>query len=541
LALLGAGAGVFAGVLVKAFKFGLEVSLQLFWSQLPQALEDVGWTAEAGFGLCHLNWILGAVFGCIVGTLRQQLPTSAVTTLGVWIRELHSPAGSAEAGLWLGHLVALGMLTALSGAMVGPEPIVIIVPSIMCAAISRGCLKQPPRVVRVAALAGGAGGLSAFFGLPLASAFLVLEVPSVDGAEFAMEALPACVIASISGTIAGDSIWHPASLLGNSRFGFPGGSSPGKDTSRSFGLGAVTFAPFAGFLGGFSAHLLVATMKSLHGAFGWVRRAGPWRTWQRRIPPAASLAVIGAINGAAGMIYPSALWWGEDQLQVVLTRGCAEVMEASPCVPLKLPHWNDKLRSSVAIEAAPGRPMSVQEMVGLGVVKLIMISLCEAGGFVGGVIYPVAFMAGSFGSALGATEWIRSLGGQFVYLSTAAAMSTALSALLNANLFGVLLVLVLQDNIPHGNVSSQIIALMTAVYVYYLLTRKCSSRLRLIPSQKARQDLVYSDVSASEDGLCGDGSSTDAASDASSDDDSLPELEGGNDRMSSSPAMVSSL
>ena len=56
-------------------------------------------------------------------------------------------------------------------------------------------------------LLGGAGGLSAFFGLPLASAFLVLEahqrfdwcalctlgacllgqVPHVDGAEFAME------------------------------------------------------------------------------------------------------------------------------------------------------------------------------------------------------------------------------------------------------------------------------------------------------------------------------------------------------------------
>ena len=44
---------------------------------------------------------------------------------------------------------------------------------------------------------------------------------------------------------------------------------------------------------------------------------------------------------------------------------------------------------------------------------------------------------------------------------------------------------VCQDNIPHGNVSSQIIALLTAVYVHYLLTRKCiPSQLRLMPSQK---------------------------------------------------------
>ncbi|CAE7838082.1 retm [Symbiodinium sp. CCMP2592] len=220
-----------------------------------------------------------------------------------------------------------------------------------------------------------------------------------------------------------------------------------------------------------------------------------------RIHVALFLGCVGAVNGALGIFYPSALWWGEDQLQAVLTRGCEEYTEMSDCVPLRLPHWYEKLQSSAAVHASPGLPMSAQAMVGLGIVKLVMISLCEAGGFVGGAIYP-AFLAGSFGSALGATPWIQSLGGQFVYLSTAAAMSTALSALLNTQLFGVLLVLVLQDNIPHGNVSSQIIALLTAVYVHYLLTRKCiPSQLRLMPSQKdgfsARQDVIYSDISVS--------------------------------------------
>eukprot|EP00439_Symbiodinium_sp_Y106_P046906 s3986_g6.t1 len=321
-----------------------------------------------------------------------------------------------------------------------------------------------------------------------------------------MEALPACVVASITGTLAGDSIWHPASLLGNSRFGFPGST-----LQRPFGVGTVLFAPFAGMLGGLSAHLLVACMKTLHWLFKSVKETGPWKHWQRRrrmtrIHVALFLGCVGAVNGALGIFYPSALWWGEDQLQAVLTRGCEEYTEMSDCVPLRLPHWYEKLQSSAAVHASPGLPMSAQAMVGLGIVKLVMISLCEAGGFVGGAIYP-AFLAGSFGSALGATPWIQSLGGQFVYLSTAAAMSTALSALLNTQLFGVLLVLVLQDNIPHGNVSSQIIALLTAVYVHYLLTRKCiPSQLRLMPSQKdgpsARQDVIYSDISASEDGCC---------------------------------------
>ena len=35
--------------------------------------------------------------------------------------------------------------------------------------------------------------------------------------------------------------------------------------------------------------------------------------------------------------------------------------------------------------------------------------------------------------------------------------------------FGILIVMELQANIPHGSVSSQTIALMTAVYSFYLL------------------------------------------------------------------------
>ena len=54
-------------------------------------------------------------------------------------------------------------------------------------------------VLRVAALAAGAGGLAAFFGLPLASAFFALEIPHLDGAEYALEAYPACIIAGLVG------------------------------------------------------------------------------------------------------------------------------------------------------------------------------------------------------------------------------------------------------------------------------------------------------------------------------------------------------
>lgn len=108
------------------------------------------------------------------------------------------------------------------------------------------------------------------------------------------------------------------------------------------------------------------------------------------------------------------------------------------------------------------------EMFGLGLVKLVMISICEGAGFVGGPIYPIIFATGAMGSALGASSWVSVLGGQYVYICTAAAMSTGLAALLHTQVFGILIVMELQANIPHGSVSSQTIALMTAVYSFYL-------------------------------------------------------------------------
>lgn len=68
--------------------------------------------------------------------------------------------------------VILSLLTAFGGASVGPEPVVIIMPSVVYVALVKRVLNPSVHVLRIAALAGGAGGLAAFFGLPLASAFL---------------------------------------------------------------------------------------------------------------------------------------------------------------------------------------------------------------------------------------------------------------------------------------------------------------------------------------------------------------------------------
>ena len=62
--------------------------------------------------------------------------------------------------------------------------------------------------------------------------------------------------------------------------------------------------------------------------------------------------------------------------------------------------------------------------------------MCPGAGFVGGPIYPIIFATGAMGSALGTTAWVAMLGGQYVYICTAAAMSTGLAALLHTQVGG---------------------------------------------------------------------------------------------------------
>jgi len=207
------------------------------------------------------------------------------------------------------------------------------------------------------------------------------------------------------------------------------------------------------------------------------------------------LGVVGVVNGALGMLFPSAMFWGEDQLQTALTRGCSEWSGvAEVCMPVELPHYYAGLVPSWAQHASVGKPMSPFGMLALSVSKVVMITVCEASGYVGGAIYPVLFAAASMGSALGALPTVANFGGHFVYVCTAAAMAVGCSAMLNTHLFTVVLVLVLQANTPHGNVSSLLIALSCAVYVHYLVARELiTPRLKLIPSQQARRDIVYID------------------------------------------------
>ena len=164
---------------------------QNFWRSFQFHTRDMA-SWQAPFSLVNLTWILGAFFGAIVGLGRAYLPEEAglqviyflkkgkhfllacknslelfhvgkidlfsnesfpifrlkgpltqtkeaVTNMNVWVREVHGPNGSAPCGPWVLGLVLLSLLTAFAGASVGPEPVVIIMPSVLYVA---GCCEH---------------------------------------------------------------------------------------------------------------------------------------------------------------------------------------------------------------------------------------------------------------------------------------------------------------------------------------------------------------------------------------------------------------
>jgi len=511
LFILGAGIGAAAGVLIRVWKELLFCLLELFWGSLPAALDAAGWSPDSAFSLVNFFWIGSAAISVLVGLLSVPLLDSVpAANLGAWTRHLHrSSTGTvpftSHSGVrcisldWVGGFALLALLSALSGASLGPEPFVVIAPSALAGAFAAGPLKQGPQVARAAALAGGAGGLSAFFGLPVASAFAVLEIPDMDGMPYAMEAMPACLVASLTGAIFGRSLFASKELLGDSERGFPGAmnTAQGEAGNREFGLGALLWAAPAGLAAGVCIHLLVIAIKSLHHPVSKLRGGdnghvtSPTVTrWKR----AALLAVVGAINGGAAIFIPGSFFWGEQQLQVALTRGCEGYLGEEPVeLPWLYPGLlRHSLPSQLPSHPCGASPLSASSMLALFAVKISLILLGELSGFVGGAIYPTVFATACLGSAIGAIPWVTSLGPQYVYISTAAAISVGLASLLNAKTFAVLFVLVLQDKVPPNNTSAQLMALLFAVSVHYLLSRCFIHKFphfNMIATQEGRQDL----------------------------------------------------
>lgn len=326
--------GVAISCLSAAYYTALRFGLHLIWSALPNALKPDGSDSFRFYA-----WIITTIGGFLVGLVVRYM--GAPSGMDAAIDEIHRE-GRIDYRQTPGMVVA-SLLSLTCGSSAGPEsPLVDINGSIGTWFADR--LKLSPNTTRILTFCGMSAALGAFFGSPLGSALLALELPHSMGLEYYEALIPVLVSAAIGFTV--------FRLL----------------TGLTIG-GLYQFPAYADL---HPLHLLYAALIGVIGAgvavlFIWV-----FRNTRRLVRPLSHhpilLNTLGGLGvGLIAIPLPLTLFYGEQEIQSILDRG------ATLGVGLLL-------------------------LTALG--KMFTVSLSLHSGFRGGFIFPLFFIGATIGMAV---------------------------------------------------------------------------------------------------------------------------------------------
>ena len=195
--------GVVAGLLT-AFWEMITHSLQFFlWSTIPSFLAS----SSSPFplfssGLLPLPlyhvFLTSLLTGVLLAFLSLLPPLPSQNT---WIDSVHYPRCSSFSAFLptLFNTLLFSTLTLASGLSLGPEMPLLVLAASCGTHLGTSC-RQSVLSCRVLSLTASAAALAGFFGLPLAGAIFVLELPHSTGLQF-FEALTPATLASIAAVI----------------------------------------------------------------------------------------------------------------------------------------------------------------------------------------------------------------------------------------------------------------------------------------------------------------------------------------------------
>jgi len=220
----------------------------------------------------------------------------------------------------------------------------------------------PKTQKRVITLCWMASGISSFFGLPLAGALFVLEVPHRMGMQY-YEALSPVMVASLVGVMFTKGIQSQEPLSGPYRYPTVP-TIRSKDMMLGIVLGIVTAA--LAFLFTF----LSKTAKKTTAKLGFVV--------DKR--PVLVMTIGGLLFGWLGVLYPQTLFWSEFEIPTLLTNGETPLYHTMVPSIFRQPVPYDSLTMGM-----------------IGLCKMFAILICAVLGFPGGILFPVYFVGLAFG------------------------------------------------------------------------------------------------------------------------------------------------
>ena len=432
--------GVLTSIMGTVYARALKGAVTATWRTLPGLLP----TANPSLivpAICTMG-------GALIGVLASNLPS---VTMPDFIGSQTSTTTSLP-GVWpfLPRVLLLSLLTSTFGFSVGPEAPMVLAGGLVGSSFSKRLYGESDHAMaRTMAFVGAAGALTTFIGMPLAGAIFVLEItrPAAGLTAGAYDALAPAVAASVASLLTAKALLAPLKPIGGH---FVYAPMPIGDALTGRAMAAVGLsAGVGGALIGHVFRLLVQTYKrpmwpqapedetcetarrwphircgprmrhtlvksSVGLAVGWAascvgaprsldtQTAHKFRTAQLPTPPllltrlAPRHAVCrAATNSLVGVLFPQTLFWGEGSLQHMLDGQATPLAAVWPWAGLQGALSPEAMARFALVD--PTRPFaSPVDALKVGAAKLVAIALACAGGFPGGIIFPLFFCAAAF-------------------------------------------------------------------------------------------------------------------------------------------------
>lgn len=411
--------GAVVGTAITGYQYALQALVDAVWHKLVDAIVRTG-VFGPQFPLYNINWMIPVTLGGLVGGVmlsvcrRLSLQTGTIVHA---IQGVHDP-GHIDIKLLLPMLL-VSLVTITAGGSAGPEAAVIVMGGALMSLLGHTFLQQPMRERRIITLCGMGASLASFFGMPLPSALFVLEIPHANGLEF-YEATSPVVCSAIVAAIFNKMI--TGRHLGGS-FEYP-------PIPHDLYFSSLGWAAVLGLLAGVTALCFIALVKSAK----WLVEAIRLNEW-----PFVQSLIASMLVGFCGVMSPSSLFWSENELQWALSLGANTT--ALPCA-----------QSPGVIQL--DSPLLAWQLFVSGFFKMLAIAFTLAGGWPGGIIFPLIFMGALFGNG-----WGRLIGLNAT-IASATFMASMKASVLRTPWAAVLIITLLQSGFTEPTAFLQILPLL---------------------------------------------------------------------------------
>lgn len=400
---LAMGVGVVTALIGYLYSKCMTTGFKLLWNTIPSKLFDSG---NPTCGLCNLLNQYPAAYIPLVMTIGGGLVATLSTLVFPKRFSAHdyvhilSRSDDSESNIdqfpgarkHLLQVMVLSLLTSISGFSLGPEAPMVTAGGLVGVSLARKYLssksKSSKSIEETLAYAGAAGTITGFMNVPLAGPIFAMEMVSRDAgiSSFAAKSWSAAMVASLAGMAFVRGGLVPSLGLGG-HFNYGAKAAVGALAGREMVLAGLGCG-VGGAVVGTCFHKTVSFLKKVV----WPGKSASPSNGKEKSVAIAKKVLVALLIGVLSMHYPQTMFWGEGSLQCVVDGQCTPFSAT--------PHGIPSIMTQLA-KVNPNLPYaSSMAALQVGVAKFMAIALASAGGFPGGVIFPLLNNGASLGNAL---------------------------------------------------------------------------------------------------------------------------------------------